>query len=50
MLRIKELGLSFDEIDMLTMGDVLDMMIEQGNDYEEWDYLPTQEDIDRLMR
>lgn len=50
MLRAKELNLSLDELDILTIGDILDMAIEKGNDSEEWDYIATQADIDRLMR
>lgn len=50
MLRIKELGLSFTELEYITVGDVLDMLIERGNDNEEWDYKATQKDIDMMMR
>ena len=50
MLRIKELGLTIQELEYITVGDVLDMLIERGNDNEEWEYKATQEDIDRLMR
>ncbi len=50
MLRIKELGLTIPELEYITVGDVLDMLIERGNDNEEWEYKATKEDIDRLMR
>lgn len=47
---MKQIGIHVDEMDAFSIGDILDMYIEQGNDNEEWEYLPTQEDIDRLMR
>jgi len=50
MLRAKNLGLSLEELCYLTIGEIVDMCIEQGNDHEEWEYKPTQEDIDKLMR
>ena len=50
MLRAKELSLSFDELEIVTIGDILDMTIERLNDQEEWDYIATQADIDKLMR
>ena len=50
MLRAKELNLSFDELEILTIGDIFDMAVEKLNDQEEWDYIATQADIDKLMR
>lgn len=50
MLRAKELGVSLSELDILTVGEVLDMLIERGNDGYEWEYQATQADIDRMMR
>ncbi len=50
MLRAKNLGLSLEELCYLTIGEIVDMCIEQGNDNEEWAYKPTQGDIDKLMR
>lgn len=49
MLRAKQIGLSLMEMEYLTIGEVYDMVIEQGNDYEEWDAKATQEDIDKFM-
>ena len=50
MLRCKELNLSFEDLVYITPGEVLDMLIERGNDSEEWEYAATQADIDRMMR
>lgn len=50
MLRAKQIGLTLSEMEYLTTGEVYDMLIEQGNDNEEWDLKPTQEDIDRFLR
>lgn len=50
MLRMKEMNISADEMEMFTIGEIVDMVVEHGNDYEEWDTRATQEDIDRLMR
>ena len=45
MLRCAELGLSDEALDGMTMGMVYDMLIERGNDNEEYPYKSTQEDI-----
>ena len=50
MLRAKQIGLSLMEMEYLTIGEVYDMVIEQGNDYEEWDAKATQDDIDKFMK
>lgn len=49
LLRVKQLGLSLTELDELDAGDVADMLIEQGNDKEQYPYRATQEDIDRFF-
>lgn len=36
MLRCAELGLSRSDLDDMTMGMVYDMLIERGNDHEEY--------------
>lgn len=48
MLRCCELGLSNRDCEGMTMGMVIDMLIERGNDYEEYDLVATQEDFDRF--
>ena len=50
MLRAKTLGLSIEELCYLTIGEVVDMCIEQNNDNEEWAYESTMDDIDKLTR
>ena len=45
MLRCAELGLSDEALDGMTMGMGYDMLIERGNDNEEYPYKATQEDI-----
>ena len=47
---MKDLGITVDEMELFTIGEVVDMMIEKGNDYVEWDFQPTQADIDRFTR
>ena len=48
MLRCLELGLRPSDLGDLNYGSVVDMLIEKGNDAEEWDYVATQEDFDRF--
>ena len=46
MLRCYELGIrSEKELDAHDMGEVFDLLIEQQNDQEEYNYLATNEDI-----
>lgn len=46
ILRALQIGLSIDDLDALSYGQVVDILVESANDYEEYDYLPTQEDYD----
>lgn len=48
LLRVKQLGLSLDELSCLSRSQVYGMMIEQGNDDIEYEYKPTQEDFDQF--
>ena len=48
LLRCLQIGLSINDLDLLTEGMVIDMATERGNDEAEWDELPTQEDFDRF--
>lgn len=50
MLRVKELNITLDELSILSFGDITDMLIERGNDTEEWPYLPTAKDFERFAR
>ena len=45
-MRCVQLGLPMSDLDLLDVGMVYDMMIEQGNDAEEWDRKATQADFD----
>lgn len=45
LLRCSELGLSDDDMEMLTYGMVLDMLTERANDQCEYNQLPTQDDF-----
>lgn len=49
MLRCAELGLSDKALSEMTMGMVYDLLIEKGNDGEEYPYKATQADIDRFF-
>lgn len=49
MLRCAELGLSTDDLNSMTMGMVYDMLIEQSNDHEKYNYKATQADIDAFF-
>ena len=48
MLRCLELGLQPSELCYLDEGTVTDMMIERGNDREEYQVLASQDDFDRF--
>lgn len=49
MLRCAELNLSDEALRGMTMGMVYDLLIERGNDREEYPYIATQEDIDAFF-
>ena len=48
MLRAVQLGISIADLDRLSIGEVLDMLIERQNDDYDYPVLATQADIDRL--
>ena len=48
MLRAFQLGLTLEQLDELTEGDIINLLIEQANDYEKYDYIATQDDIDKF--
>lgn len=48
LLRCSQIGLSMSDLELLDMGMVYDLFIEQGNDSEEWDILATQSDFDKF--
>ena len=45
MLRCAQLGLHAEDLAQMSMGMVYDMLIERGNDQEEYPIQATQEDI-----
>ncbi len=49
MLRCAELNLAREDLDEMTMGMVYDMLIEQGNDHEKYNYKATQDDINNFF-
>ena len=49
LLRAKQLNIGFEELEYLTVGDVIDMLTEQANDSYKWPYKATQSDIDKLF-
>ena len=48
LLRALQIGLRLDDLDVLTYGQVTDLMIEKANDSCDYAQLATQEDFDRL--
>lgn len=48
MLRCLELGIDPLHLYLFDYGDIMDLLIERGNDAEEYDYKATQADMDRF--
>ena len=48
MNMVKTIGLSFRELMMIDYGQVMDMLIEKGNDDITYKQLATQADFDRF--
>ena len=48
LLRCKQLGLTLEDLDVLDLGAVMDMAVEQANDGYEYPVLATQEDMDNF--
>ncbi len=48
LLRCVELGISIRDLDLLTIGLVLDMWSEKANDNVAYSKVATQEDFDRF--
>lgn len=49
LLRCTQLGLSMTDLEHLSIGMVLDMAVESGNDRCEYPYKATQGDIDKFV-
>lgn len=48
LLRCLQIGLSIDELDLLTIGMVNDMFVESRNDEYKYPLLATQNDFDKF--
>lgn len=48
LLRCLQIGLSIKDLDLLTVGMVNDMFIENQNDSYDYEVLATQDDFDRF--
>lgn len=49
ILRAKQVGFTLDEIDSLTWGQLMDVIIESANDNYKYPVKGTSEDYKRLM-
>jgi len=47
-LRVKEMGLSINDLENIDYGLVEDMITEKGNDEYKYPYKATQEDFDKF--
>jgi hypothetical protein len=48
LLRCVEIGISIADLDLLTIGMVMDIWTEKGNDSTTYDSVATQEDFDKF--
>ena len=48
LLRCLEIGLSIQDLDYLTIGMVMDIWTEKGNDSVKYDSIAMQEDFDKF--
>ncbi|KXI16093.1 hypothetical protein HMPREF3230_01230 [Gardnerella vaginalis] len=48
LLRCTEIGISIRELDLLTIGMILDMWTEKANDSVKYDKLASQAEFDRF--
>ena len=48
LLRCVEIGISIRDLDLLTIGMVLDIWTEKGNDGAKYDHMATQEDFNKF--
>lgn len=48
LLRCVEIGISIRDLDLLTIGMVLDIWTEKGNDSAKYDRVAGQEEFDRF--
>ncbi len=48
LLRCLEVGISLRDLDLLTIGMVMDIWTEKGNDSVKYDYVAGQEEFDKF--
>ena len=48
LLRCAQVGISIQDLDLLTVGLVLDFFTEKNNDDYKWPNMATQEDMDKF--
>lgn len=48
LLRCTQAGISLRDLDLLSIGSVLDMLTELANDNYDWKKVATQDDFDRF--
>ena len=48
MLRCVEVGIGIADLDLLTIGLILDMWTEKGNDSVTYDFVATQDDFNKF--
>lgn len=48
LLRCAQVGISIQDLDLLTVGLVLDIFTEKNNDDYKWQKMATQEDMDKF--
>jgi hypothetical protein len=48
-LRALQLGLRIEDLNILTLGELLDLIVERSNDDYNYEQKATTEDIDRLF-
>lgn len=49
-LRALQVGLRLSDLDELEEGQVMDIIVESGNDSAEYDLIATQEDMDAFAK
>ena len=50
MLRAAQMGISIADLELLSIGLVLDMYVESANDSYEYDTIGTNDDMRRMFR
>lgn len=48
LLRATQLGLRVEDLDLLSVGDVMDLLVESANDHEKYMELAGQDDFDKF--